>query len=386
MERGKGHAFIEDEDMEDLDDTTENTTGGIGRRSYLQNATLSRSGHRCSLPQTHFYPPRHTTPSHPVYPYPPQGTGPSSSHHTTSSPLRTSSSSSQHVSLSPPGLFYTPQHSTSPSSSHHTTPSPPDHLYTSQHGIGPSSSRHTTSSPHSHHNSGHPTHYPGVVDHTSTSRSPEALTRSSPVPIPPAPIPPASIPPAIEEIQDFFRPPPALVEGEDPLIHLFLEDDMLHPSSVAAGKMTIVFKSGYLKDAWKWELVPQSQRDIYWKRWKVFFTWDLRLSFAVYAAWLKKAAIRYANNMYLIANMRRTPIYLTNEVFENYKKMRATDEKFEAKSVQMNANRKSEKGGPGTGISLHTCGSISARQHKDILKKKLHRHPTFQELFRHLHT
>ncbi|KAK9145307.1 hypothetical protein Sjap_005210 [Stephania japonica] len=30
---------------------------------------------------------------------------------------------------------------------------------------------------------------------------------------------------------------------------------------------------------------------------QVFFTWDLRLSLVIYAAWLKKAAIRYANNM-----------------------------------------------------------------------------------------
>ncbi|KAK9157623.1 hypothetical protein Scep_004197 [Stephania cephalantha] len=141
----------------------------------------------------------------------------------------------------------------------------------------------------------------------------------------------------------------------------------LHPSSVAAWKMSLVFKSGYLKEGWKWEYVPQSQRDIYWLRWKVFFTWDLQMSFAIYEAWCQKAAIRYTGNIYRIAKKRITPIYLTMEVFVHYKRMRATDEAFKKKSEQKSTNRKSEVGGSGTGISLHSAGSISARQHGDML-------------------
>ncbi|KAK9126445.1 hypothetical protein Scep_015291 [Stephania cephalantha] len=66
--------------------------------------------------------------------------------------------------------------------------------------------------------------------------------------------------------------------------------------------------------------------------------------------------------------------------------MRATDEAFKKKSEQMSTNRKSEVGGPGTGISLHSAGSISARQHGDTLEKKLQLRPTRKEMFRHLHT
>ncbi|KAK9086904.1 hypothetical protein Syun_029298 [Stephania yunnanensis] len=131
------------------------------------------------------------------------------------------------------------------------------------------------------------------------------------------------------------------------------EDEFeLHPSSVAAKKMSLVFKSGYLKEGWKWEYV--------------FFTWDLPMSFAIYDAWCRRAAIRYTGNIYLIAKKRITPIYLTEEVFKHYKRMRATDEAFE-KSEQMSSNRKYEVGGSGTGISLHSAGSISARQHGDTL-------------------
>ncbi|KAK9167856.1 hypothetical protein Scep_003047 [Stephania cephalantha] len=152
-----------------------------------------------------------------------------------------------------------------------------------------------------------------------------------------------------------LRQPPA--EGENPLIYLIAEHGLLHPSSVAAKKMSLVF-----------------------------FTWDLPMSFAIYDAWCRRAAIRYTGNIYLIAKKRITPIYLTEEVFEHYKQMRATDEAFKKKSEQMSSNRKSEVGGPGTGISLHNAGSISARQHGDTLEKNLQRRPTRKEMFRHLHT
>ncbi|KAK9126252.1 hypothetical protein Scep_015098 [Stephania cephalantha] len=110
------------------------------------------------------------------------------------------------------------------------------------------------------------------------------------------------------------------------------------------------------------------------------------MSFAIYDAWCRKATIKYTGNIYLIAKKRITPIYLTDEVFEHYKRIRATDEAFKKKSEHMSMNRKSEVEGPGTGISLHSAGSISARQHGDTLEKKLKRRPTRKEMFRHLHT
>ncbi|KAK9111550.1 hypothetical protein Scep_019069 [Stephania cephalantha] len=274
-----------------------------------------------------------------------------------------------------------PQHGFIPSSSHHSTPSPPADVYPHDHGIRPSSSHHATPSP-----SGHPAHSPRVGDeHTSTSRRPPAQHRHSSARSSSSRLR-SSIPHPIEEIPDFFRPPTAPAEGENPLIYLIAEHGLLHPSSVAAKKMSLVFKSGYLKEGWKWEYVPQSQRDIYWLRWKVFFTWDLPMSFAIYDVWCRRAAIRYTGNIYLIAKKRITPIYLTEEVFEHYKRMRATDEAFKKKSEQMSSNRKFEVGGPGTGISLHSTGSISTRHHGDTLEKNLQRRPTRKEMFRHLHT
>ncbi|KAK9162824.1 hypothetical protein Syun_003726 [Stephania yunnanensis] len=78
------------------------------------------------------------------------------------------------------------------------------------------------------------------------------------------------------------------------------------------------------------------------------------MSFAIYDAWSQKAAIRYTGNIYLIAKKRITPIYLTDEVFEHYKRMRATYEAFKKKSKQMSTNKKSEVEGLGIGEEAST--------------------------------
>ncbi|KAK9107416.1 hypothetical protein Syun_023427 [Stephania yunnanensis] len=135
------------------------------------------------------------------------------------------------------------------------------------------------------------------------------------------------------------------------------------------------------------KMVPRAAFDIVVEQLrKVFFTWDLPMSFAIYDAWCRRAAIRYTGNIYLIVKKRISLIYLTEEVFEHYERMQATDEAFKKDSKQMSSNRKSEVGGPSTGILLHNIGNISARQHGDTLEKKLQRRPTWKEMFRHLHT
>ncbi|KAK9100731.1 hypothetical protein Scep_024161 [Stephania cephalantha] len=312
MARGRGRGNPEDEDMEDINRPTEETST-IGRGSLSYHATHSH-------PDGTVYTPQH-------------GASPSASHHDTPSPL---------VHALPA------QHDTILSSSHHSTPSPPGYVYLHEHGIRPSSSHHATPSP-----SVHPAHSPGVGDeHTSTSRRLPAQHRTSSARSSTYRLR-SSIPPAIEEIPDFFRPPTAPTEGENPLIHLIVEHGLLHPSSMAAGKMSLVFKSGYLKEGWKWEYAPQSQRDIYWLRCSSFGTCKCHLR-------------------YMMRGVGKQPF--------------ATNEAFKKKSEQMSTNRKSEVGGPGTGISLHSAGSISARKHGDTLEKKIKRRPTRKEMFRHHHT
>ncbi|KAK9150288.1 hypothetical protein Syun_008597 [Stephania yunnanensis] len=327
MARGRGHGNMEDEDMEDINRPTEETCT-IGRGSLSHHATHSHPDGRYSLHPTHSYSPHyttlsrlsyaylrhdteplphHTSLSHVIRPYPTYAFGQSTSHYTSSSPPG-HPYPHQHAMVSPAGTVYTPQHSASPSASHHDTPSPPVHVLPAQHGTIPSSSHHSTPSPPGY---VYP-HEHGIRPSSSHHITPHHLLQLIPV--------------------------------------ILLE---LHHSSVAAGKMSLVFKSGYLKEGWKWEYVPQSKRDIYWLRWKV-------------------------SNFTLTIE--------TKEVFEHYKRKRTTDEAFKKKSEQMSMNRKSGVGGPGTGISLHSAGSISTRQHGDTLEKKPKCRPTCKEMFRHLYT
>ncbi|KAK9106757.1 hypothetical protein Syun_022768 [Stephania yunnanensis] len=236
----RGHGNPEDEDVEDINRHPEETST-TERGSLSHHATPAHPDGRYSLHYTHGW-------SHVTRPYSTYAPGPSSSHYTSSSPLG-HPYSYQHGTPSPPVHTLPPQHGFIPSSSHHSTPLPPADVYPHDHGIKPSLSRHATPSP-----SGHPAHSPGVGDeHTATSRRPPAPHRHSSARSSSSRLR-SSIPHAIEEIPDFFRPPTAPAEGESPLIYLIAKHGLLHPSSMAAKKMSLVFTSGYLKEGWKWNM------------------------------------------------------------------------------------------------------------------------------------
>ncbi|KAK9116376.1 hypothetical protein Sjap_015323 [Stephania japonica] len=328
--------------------------------------------HTTQLPSGHILPPQYTTGPLPHttssqgYPSP---TGPSS-HHTTPSPpshrLHTHSTRplSRHATSSPHDHVYLP---TGPSSSRHLTslsheyvrspptrPSPSRHFTSSPHDhvrsppIGPSSSQHAFGSPHDH-------------LHPPLTRRRRRNNRRTPEPLIPKELPPEN-----EEILEWLRlnPTHTLTPNGGPLIHLTFDNyGLLDPSSVASQKATNAMKT----------------------RWEVWFTWDERLSWRVYYAWLRKVAKRYNDNVYKTVYRRHALAYLTDEVFQNYKKMQESDD-FKEKSAKMSANRMAEKGDPGTSISLYNCGSISATEHKRTLAIRLERDPTYPEDFRYLHT
>ncbi|KAK9167369.1 hypothetical protein Scep_002560 [Stephania cephalantha] len=58
--------------------------------------------------------------------------------------------------------------------------------------------------------------------------------------------------------------------------------------------------------------------------------------------------------------------YASAEIFDHYKKMCSTPD-FKKKSERASKNRRTETGGPGTGIAVHTGGSISIYQHIEKL-------------------
>ncbi|KAK9085867.1 hypothetical protein Sjap_026278 [Stephania japonica] len=143
---------------------------------------------------------------------------------------------------------------------------------------------------------------------------------------------PDELPPQPDEIPEWLcvNPNPR-APNSDALIRLTFDkygSYMLLNIDSKTLLITDALKTGYLKEAWRWELVPQEQRVTYFKMWKVWFTWDELLSWRIYYVWLKKVAKRYTDNVGKIAKKRHAPIYQTDEVFQYYKHMRATNKEF----------------------------------------------------------
>lgn len=78
-------------------------------------------------------------------------------------------------------------------------------------------------------------------------------------------------------------------------------------------------------------------------------------------AWRKKASKCYSQLLY---EFRRDgkPECLSKESWICWVKFWKSPE-FKKKSDQASTNRRSEVDGPGSGLSLHTCGSKSAKEH-----------------------
>ncbi|KAK9088039.1 hypothetical protein Syun_030433 [Stephania yunnanensis] len=159
----------------------------------------------------------------------------------------------------------------------------------------------------------------------------------------------------------------------------------LHPSDRAAREMTRAYRHSLHKDGYSWEHVPQHVRDIYWNQWKLSFDWEPSDDAAIREAYDRQIATRYADFISKMCSKDKKPANVSTEIFNHYKKMRSTPD-FKKKSERASKNRRTETGGPGTGIAVHTGGSISIYQHAERLAEKLDRPPTALELCLYFHT
>ncbi|KAK9089011.1 hypothetical protein Scep_028093 [Stephania cephalantha] len=82
------------------------------------------------------------------------------------------------------------------------------------------------------------------------------------------------------------------------------------------------------------------------------------------------------------------PNFITDKAWNRYREYWVSAD-FKARSKKYSHNRKSEKGGPGTGPSKHTvCGTRSFRTYEDILAldKDEDDEVTPNDVFIHVHT
>ncbi|KAK9109359.1 hypothetical protein Sjap_017419 [Stephania japonica] len=191
--------------------------------------------------------------------------------------------------------------------------------------------------------------------------------------------------PHVEMPHDPGSPPELTGERDEPRIYITINNESLHPSDICARKMTDTFKKGMIPEGCRWKCVPQYQRDIYWERWRSYFDWDPRITAKIMAAYERHAKVRYKALMNMLLSKGERPIYVTEEAWRRYVEYWESDD-FKARSKIASSNRRTEKGGPGTGVSKHTGGSIPFLVHEERLSKKLGRDCTPLELYLHVHT
>ena len=96
------------------------------------------------------------------------------------------------------------------------------------------------------------------------------------------------------------------------------------------------------------------------------FTWDEEITNDVYVAWEAKAKVRYRSLMHKIRNSQEKGVHLTEDTWQKWKTT-WTDPTYKKMCEQFSKNRRSETGGPGSGVARHTGGSISHSQHRQRL-------------------
>ncbi|XP_021687585.2 uncharacterized protein LOC110669952 isoform X8 [Hevea brasiliensis] len=173
--------------------------------------------------------------------------------------------------------------------------------------------------------------------------------------------------------------------GSNDRPHITLDGNKLHPSDVCARKITSIFREKLDEDGYCWKNVSKETKDFYWQEFQKCFMWDEVVSTLVKTAWQRKAAERYRALMHKIRKGKERSIHLSDATWNKWNEAWSTPE-FKTRCEQFSANRRSETGGPGSGISRHTGGSISHTRHNERMRSKLGREPLPHELFKETHT
>ncbi|KAG8661886.1 uncharacterized protein LOC110606300 isoform X4 [Manihot esculenta] len=164
-----------------------------------------------------------------------------------------------------------------------------------------------------------------------------------------------------------------------------LVNNALHPSDVCARKITSIFKIRLDKDGYCWKSVSKETKDLYWEEFQKHFIWDETNSSLIKIAWQRKAAERYRSLMCSFRKGKEKSMHVPDITWQKWNEAWSTED-FKSRSKQFSANRRSETGGPGSGISRHSGGSISHTAHAERLRKSLGREPLPYELFKVTHT
>ncbi|XP_043806327.1 uncharacterized protein LOC122721745 [Manihot esculenta] len=163
-----------------------------------------------------------------------------------------------------------------------------------------------------------------------------------------------------------------------------LINNNLHPSEMCSRRITLIVKERLVEEGHCWKTVPNETKEFYWQEFKKYFLWDQAIESLVKIAWQKKAAERYRGLMWEIRKGKAKNLATPDYVLRKWQETWNTSE-YKEKCEKFSANRRSEAGGSGSGISRHACGSISQYTHQRRMRERLGREPHPHELFEATH-
>lgn len=166
---------------------------------------------------------------------------------------------------------------------------------------------------------------------------------------------------------------------------LLLVDGEFMERHVVSRRITYIFKKRVDPEGYCWNHVTQEIRQFYWTEFQKEFEWDAAMTPLIKRAWNALAASRYSDNLCHWRRASKCPIHISDAVWASWQQKWA-DPEWRKKSAIASSNRRSEKAGPGTGLSCHTAGSISIKEHRRRFKLKKGVEPEEWQLFKATHT
>ncbi|XP_021631870.1 uncharacterized protein LOC110629267 [Manihot esculenta] len=163
-----------------------------------------------------------------------------------------------------------------------------------------------------------------------------------------------------------------------------VEGTHLHPSEMCSRRITLIIKERLVTEGHCWMTVPNDTKEFYWQEFKKYFLWDQAIDSLGQIAWQKKAAERYKGLMWEIRKGKTKNLAIPDSVLRKWQEAWNTSE-YKEKCDKFSANRRSETGGSGFGISRHAYGSVSQYTHQQRMRERLGREPHPHELFEATH-
>ncbi|XP_057811322.1 uncharacterized protein LOC131025545 [Salvia miltiorrhiza] len=156
---------------------------------------------------------------------------------------------------------------------------------------------------------------------------------------------------------------------------VYFTRSVLRPTGAIRARATDSFQGMPHESGTNWKNLTEGMKDFYFDEFEKAFCWDKtqHTRHVIKKAWVKAARVAYKD---YISNCKKVMLihkkkidYLQPNIEAAWRAYWALPE-TQARSAQASRNRRSEPGGPGTGMAIHHGGSRSALDHAEHLARE----------------